>query len=324
VGLTPERAARHIAEWSERLGPFPRNAPWPKYLFHAAHVTTAVQILRSGHLACRSGLGVIGHDVANPGALHNPPKVHDFARLYFRPKNKFHVKTEGIKCLGDPFRDRRQMSVPVMLAFDSLSVLTLPEAGFSSGMLSKVRQIGRDDRFFDSIPMERVYHDSVPETDGEAIQEARMAEVVVPGRLPLAPHLRRILCRTALDRRTLLHLLGADAEAFRDRIVVEPMRSSVFLHHGLYLTRADLSSAGLRLDFHLPRRGPSSGRIKIRLTKDLPGRDRDRYDLEIRGDQPSVTAGSITATSESCWMIEIEDVLAFHALIPSESSALTV
>jgi hypothetical protein len=324
VGLTPERAARHIAEWSERLGPFPRNAPWPKYLFHAAHVTTAVQILRSGRLACRSRLGGVDHDVANQGALRNNPKVHDFARLYFRPKNKFHVKTEGIKCVGDPFRDRHQMSIPVMLAFDSLSVLTLPEAGFSSGMLSKVRRIGRDDRFFDSIPMERVYHDSVPEADGEAIQDARMAEVVVPGHLPLSPHLRWVLCRTPLDRRTLLHLLGADAEAFRDRIVVEPMRSSAFLHHGLYLTRVDFSSAGLRLDLHLPRRGPSSGRIKIRLTNEIRAQAPDRYDLEIRGHQQSVTVDSIHATVESCWKIELDDVLAFQAPIPSETAVLTV
>jgi hypothetical protein len=150
-----------------------------------------------------------------------------------------------------------------------------------------------------------------------------MAEVVVPGRLPLSPHLRRVLCRTALDRRTLLHLLGADAESFRDRIVVEPVRSSAFLHHGLYLTRVDLSPAGLRLDFHPPRRGPASGSIAVRLTNEIRGQAPDRYDLEIRGPQQSVTVGSIHATVESCWKIELDDVLAFHAPIPSQTAVFT-
>jgi hypothetical protein len=321
VGLTPERAARHIAEWSERLSSSPRHALWPKYLYHAAHVTTAVQILRSGQLVSRSSLGTIRHDVANQGALHNNPRAHDSARLYFRPKNNFHLKTEGIKCRDDPHRGRYQMSIPIMLAFDALSVLTLPDTGFSAGMLSKVRRTGRDTRFFDAIPMEWVYHDSVPDSEEkDSIQDARMAEVVVPGRLPLSPHLSLVMCRHALDRRTLLYLLGRDAGSFRDRIVVVP---SVFLHHGLYLTRADLSSAGLHLAFHPPRRGPGSGSLQIRLTNEVPGQTEDRYHPEIRSGQASVTI-PVLSSAQNCWKIELEDVLAFHAPIPSASSVLTV
>lgn len=216
------------------------------------------------------------------------------------------------------------MSVPIMLVFDALSVLTLPEVGFSPGMLSRRRQIGRDIRLFDQIPFEWVYHDSVPDVmDKESIQDARMAEVVVPGRLPLSQHLRFVVCRTPLDRRTLLHLLGEDKPGFRDQIVIEQVPSSTFLHHGLYLTRADLTSIGLRLDFHPPKRRPALGSIKIRLTNRLEGQYPDSYDLEIPGDIPSVIIRSIPAALENCWEIELEDVLAFHAPIPSQTSVFT-
>lgn len=322
MGLTRQRAERHVAEWSERLLASPRNAQWPAQLFHAAHVTTAAQILRSGYLSCRSGLSFIDHDVANQGALHNNPKAQDFARLYFRPKNNFHLKTEGIKCRDDPYRDRQHMSVPVMLVFDAVSVLTLPSTRFSKGKLSIVRHMGDGDRFFDRISMERVYHDSVPnDEERDSIQDARMAEVVVPGRLPLAPHLHSVICRTPLERRTLLHLLGEDAETFRHRIKVEPVRSSVFLHYGLYLTRADLSTSGLRLDFHPPTKGRLPATLKVRLTNHFPGQPPDHYDLEIPS-EPNVTIRTIPATPENCWEIEIEDVLAFYAPIPWQTSVL--
>lgn len=131
MALSPERATRHVTEWSERLRSSPRGSLWPAYLFHAAHATTAVAMLRSERLSSRSRIGTVAHDVANQGALHNNPRAHDYARLYFRPRNVFHLKTEGVKCIGDPNRDRHHMSVPVLLAFDALSVLTLQGAGFS-------------------------------------------------------------------------------------------------------------------------------------------------------------------------------------------------
>lgn len=321
MGLTPARAERHVGEESERLSRWPRNAEWPAGLFHAAQVTTAARILRSGYLASRASLHTLAPATANPGPLPDHPTAQDFARLYFRPKNRFHLKTEGIKSRDDLSRDRLHMSVPVQLVFDALSVLTLPGTGFSQGLLSRIRQIGYDDRFFDRIPFERVYHDSVPDDqEREAIQEAGMAEVVVPGRLPLTPHLRAVICRTPLDRRTLLHLLGNQAELFRERIVVEPIRTSAFLHHGLYLTRADLGDGGLRLDFHPPR-GPLPGALKVRLTNRSPGQPPDRYDLEIRCES-NVILRTIPATPDNCWEIEIEEVLAFHAPIPWQTSVL--
>jgi ssDNA thymidine ADP-ribosyltransferase, DarT len=223
MALSSERAIRHVTEWSERLKASLRCGLWPAYLFHAAHVTTAAAILRSGRLSCRSGIGTVAHDVANQGALHNNPRAHDYARLYFRPRNAFHFKTEGVKCLGDPYRDRYQMSIPVLLAFDSVSVLTLGGVGFSPGMLSRIRGIGHEDRFFDRIPFDLVYHDGpVEPAQKEQVQDHRMAEVVVPRELPLAPHLRKVFCRTFLERRTLLHLLGADAQNRAGQIEVQP------------------------------------------------------------------------------------------------------
>lgn len=104
MALSPETAREHIRTWTERLRSHPRQANWPAHLFHSADLSNAVEVLARGRLLCRRGLQEIPCDVANQGALWNNPSAHEYVRLYFRPRNNFHLKTEGIKCLGDPYR----------------------------------------------------------------------------------------------------------------------------------------------------------------------------------------------------------------------------
>jgi hypothetical protein len=84
MGISIDRAKRHVEENCSALKMFAQNANWPKYLFHAAHAETAAKILISGALSPRSLLGHIDHDVANQGALNNNNLAHDYCRLYFR------------------------------------------------------------------------------------------------------------------------------------------------------------------------------------------------------------------------------------------------
>jgi hypothetical protein len=232
--------------------------------------------------------------VANQGA-HNNPTAHDFARLYFRPRNAFHLRTEGIKCREDNYRLPSHMSVPVMLVFDAASVLLCDGTGFSAGILSRRRSIGYSEAFFARIPFERVYQDAAAApSEGEALRDRRMAEVVVPGHLPLAPHLRFIVCR------------------FR----------SVFLHLGLYLRRAEWSDGALRLDFHPPWPHPGEGSYKVTLFNRTPGEDSDSYTLEVPRALSGVRITSIRPSPENCWEIHLEDALAFHAPLPADTWVL--
>ena len=322
MGLSREKARLHIKKWSETLRPYPRNANWPKYLYHAVQVETAVAILKADSLLCRNRVGRVAHDVANQGALRNNPEPHDYARLYFRPRTQFHLKTEGIKCLDDPYRDVAHMSVPVMLAFDAESVLSLEGTGFSVGMLSKRRDIGFDESAFEEIPFNLVYHDTIPaKEDSKRINDHRMAEVVVPAALPLEPHLKRIICRTTLDKRTLLHLLGPDGSRFRERIVVEQVRSSIFLHKGIYLTSINVGPKAL-LGFHLPSKQPASGAIEVEIAQMDGDRELVRHVYEVRSDQSDIRFGEFEPRPEARWQVLVEKVLAFDAPVSSETSVL--
>lgn len=101
MSITVKRAARHSKEWSSKLAPFPVRANWPVHLFHTCQLEVAVEIVKSGEIKCRSNVGNLICDVANQGAVWNNPDAHNYVRLYFRPRNSFHLKTEGVKAAGE-------------------------------------------------------------------------------------------------------------------------------------------------------------------------------------------------------------------------------
>jgi hypothetical protein len=90
--------------------------------------------------------------VANQGALWNNPAAHDFVRLYFRPRNSFHLKTEGIKSKTDPYRVDPHMAIPIMFVFDFVSVTTLQNSYFVSGnFASQALSALQGDNNFDTL-----------------------------------------------------------------------------------------------------------------------------------------------------------------------------
>jgi hypothetical protein len=131
-------ADEHIRSHCTRLRRFGSIRDWPRYVIHTAHVDTAVKILKSDHLLPREQVGALAHDVANPYAIATNPEAWRYARLYFRPKTAFHLRTEGIKFATDRYRYESHMSIPIMLAFDARSVLTLDGVGFSNGKLARL------------------------------------------------------------------------------------------------------------------------------------------------------------------------------------------
>ncbi len=324
MGVSAELARQHVETWSRTLRPYRKLASWPKYLFHTAHVTTAVRILGSGMLKSRSLLEEVEHDVANQGALWNNPEAHKYARLYFRPRTGFHVRTEGIKRRDSAYRQQHEMSIPIMLAFDAASVLSLPQTEFSKTKYSKAQAIGSDDRFFRSIDFEKVYHDGhiVSEKARKDMSDHRMAEVLVPGHLPLDPHLRWVICRTALERLTLLYLLGPTVIPFQKRVMVERIRQSAFVHCDLYLERLAFSRSGLTLEFHQPTGRPlAHGKYYVRVAQALD----DRLVSEWAGFAPAthrVLVPLQAASSEAIWTIELEEELAYEGPIPFEQSEI--
>ena len=175
--ISTARADRHVADWSTRAG----KVYWPKYLFHTAHVTVAVGALSDNKLICRQMQDKLIHDVANPGAIASNVDALKYVRLYFRPRTHFHLRTEGVKFRNDPNRQENQMSIPIILMFDFVKVVTQGGVGFSNGKMAHFEaKSGFDEMFFNSIPFADVYHDgALSQTRIAEVNERRMSEVIM-------------------------------------------------------------------------------------------------------------------------------------------------
>lgn len=302
--ISVERASRHVSEWTQKLERYQSRKGWANSLFHACQIEVIPSIFHQGVVLPRASVGELICDVANQGALWNNPRAHNYVRLYFRPKNKFHLKTEGIKSDADPYRQTPHMSVPVMLVFDFQSVITSQATSFVSGNFAATGAEPSDgDEAFDLLDFSKIYHDS-PHND-PLIHEARMSEVVVDERLSLE-HLKAVFCRTIYEARTLRHLIG-EREGY-PRIIVEQGRN-LFFHRAIYLDEVYRRDGVLSFKFHPPSTG-----IK------------EKYDVVVRCEamefRYQLSAGSwripalVNYDPEAVWEILIEGCLAYKAKIP--------
>ena len=195
----------------------------------------AAKILADGEIRCRNDAGPLLCDVANQGALWNNPDAHNYVRLYFRPRNSFHLKTEGIKRIGSQWRQDPHMSIPVMLVFDLERVLTSAGAFFlPSNFAHAGAQPLNGDNAFAQLPFAKIYHDSSlptsPATRAE-ILDARMAEVVFDRPLPV-DLLTTVVCRTSHELETLKSFVPAGAVA---RPMVVEQNGSIFMRREIYV-----------------------------------------------------------------------------------------
>lgn len=324
MGISIERAQEHVAKYTEELRRFPKNANWPRNLFFACHITSAVAILQSGRLLPRGQQDLLIHDVANQGAVANNPEALGFTRLYFRPKNDFHIRTEGIKCLGDPYRLDRQMSVPIMLAMDATQILSLEETGFTFGKYALVEnKPGFDQEFFENIPFADVYHDYAPPRERmNEIHDRRMAEVVYPGPLEIDPYLNVIICRSNLDRLSLLHALGPDADRYSERVVVEQLEGSIFMRWGLFIRQANLDGDDLLLHLSAPRASPPSGRYEVAIRQSVDGQVVFECVGSVSSDTVCIRVVGFTPVEQGELEVHLEEVLAYRGPTPTGGSAL--
>jgi hypothetical protein len=313
MAITLARAEQHIDEWTGRFRLFRSRSKWPTGLFHACQMEVAAEILRRGELRCRNDVPNILCDVANQGALWNNPEAHNYARLYFRPRNMFHLKTEGIKRSGDPYRVDPHMSMPVMLVFDFKSVLTLNEAGFLAGNFAHLGQeVLRSNDAFDRLNFAHIYHDSGTSGElGATIREARMSEVVVREALSTA-HLSAVVCRTAHDLASLKHLLAGHS-------VGAPMlvegETAIFQKKGIYIRELYSDHGAIHLTLAAPESGGMQG-VLVRLTS-------SENTWRAHVDTTRFVAEDLVALSrDTTWTIEIEGCLAYRAPIPWTSGVV--
>lgn len=323
MGISQELAARHIQEWSDRYLRINKKRSWPKHLFHLAQASTVANILDSGVLHSRSFLGEIEYDVADQGALNNNCASHEYCRFYFRPKNKFQLKREGIKprdSVNRPRDGERQISIPIMLVYDAFSILTLPETRFTKESAARSNAVLENgDAAFSEMNFEYIYHDEATTSENRPLIHGwRMAEVLAPCGLT-NEYLKKIICRTHLDKETLRSYLSPDVyAAYASKIIVEQHYGSTFLHEEAYIKELTVGADGL---LYLTLKIASSGSGEYNVLLKRNGHPDKRWNLP-RGNKFRLRTNIDFSTCQDAVEIYLEDEIAFRGYLGNLPSIL--
>ena len=299
-------AQAHVKIWSANLAPYASRKGWPSKLFHACQVEVAAKILADGHLKSRNDAGEIICDVANQSALWNNEDAHNYVRLYFRPRNSFHLKTEGIKRRTNPHRRDPHMSIPVMLVFDLERVLTSDFAFFLPSNFAHFGAVPQNgDGAFTNLDFTKIYHDSATNAQNrQEIHDARMAEVVCSAPLPLT-FLSAVVCRTVHELETLRAMISPGT---RDYHMTVEQNGSLFMRKETYVT--EIYAHGGIIHVSLAQWFAANNPLEFRLSS---------QEGDFSGTLPSskVHFPNFRASDpNTVWSLEIEGCLAFRAKIP--------
>ena len=226
---------------------------WPKYLFHFSDINNIVSILTSGMLLSRKRLNrALEHqDIASPKIIRG---TEDFwkghVRLYFRPRTPMQYSIEGVRSPKN-FNYNAHCPIPVVLLFDSKSILTREDSRFSEGNLGAHRQVavGNTADFLRQIPFNKVYHDTsnygLTESEWSSIRFHRHAEVIIPNELDLST-LKSINCRSEAELEMLKNLLDDDVlERYEDRISARNSAKLFRSKSNTYVLQASLDAQSI-------------------------------------------------------------------------------
>jgi hypothetical protein len=197
----------------------PARQWWPNFVFFFADLPNALRILQDGKLVCRNSAQMAVDTGSEKVLGGTADEWKNCVRLYFRPRTPTQHQIEGFRPPGKLDSLGKHMPVPIFFLFDAKEILTRKTTRFSTGNLSQSPPVGEDAAFFETIPFEKVYHDSwMREEEKAEIKLHRHAEIIVPSELEL-DGLRRIWCRSEAEYQTLLHLMPAPvAKKYKERI----------------------------------------------------------------------------------------------------------
>jgi hypothetical protein len=206
MGISTQRLEAHKLEYEARYQNYRQS--WPRHLYRHEPIQNAIKILQNGFLLSRNAAvqnDLIGLDIAPEEIINSSDAAHDYARLYFRPRNPTQYHIEGIRKPADYYGDKHA-GFTMMLMFDAASVLTQDSTKFSCGnMQSHNTSVFDDDVGFDQLNFDYIYHDSAQHES--EITRQRCAEVLPQSGLSLANTLKYIVVRTDADLATMKHCL---------------------------------------------------------------------------------------------------------------------
>lgn len=206
MGTSGTRLAAHRLKYEALYSNYRQS--WPRHLYRHEPIENALKILQNGSLLSRNSAAqssLIVLDIAPEEIINATDAAHNFARLYFRPKNPTQFHIEGIRKPVD-YYGGKHAGFTVMLMFDSEAVLTIPTTRFSCGNMQSHNTVVLDgDGGFDQLDFDSIYHDvAYPSPD---VIRQRCAEVLPQSGLGLLGTLKYIVLRTDADVATLKYTL---------------------------------------------------------------------------------------------------------------------
>jgi hypothetical protein len=243
---------QHVSEWEQAL---------PKDLAHFVYrfdeINNVVKILNAGQLLSRAECArrdIQYMDCASSTVIANTVAAHkDFVRLYFYPRTPTQYHNEGIRPRQCYSKQGAHCAVPVFMLFDFVTLLADDLTQFSTGNMAAANvEFGTSDSLFEKIPFDLVYHrgSTWGHQNAGAIVFHRHAEVLVPVSLS-TEGIKRIVCRSHPERRTLLYRLRPDLRArFENLVRVE---ASDFFERGwAFVESVEPGTGFLKFTFHPP------------------------------------------------------------------------
>ena len=216
---------------------------WPLFAFHYTDVTNAANILSSGYLYCRTNATksqIMKNDNASRQVINiTNPAVKSFVRLYFRPLTPTQYYNEGFKhpLLRYNGDSEANVPVPIFLLFDLEKILSISNISFSEfSQANSGSELLKGVESFKNLNFAYIYSNDM--NDIEKTKKYRHAEILCPKELEIEPYIKNILCRTNLERLTLLNMIRDKSNIafikYRDKIKV--FNENIFEYNGLYLT----------------------------------------------------------------------------------------
>lgn len=250
---------------------------WTEYAFHVTDVQNAVGILREGRIYCRGkavGQGLMKVENADLEVIRRSSERTDtLARLYFRPRNPFHYRTEGCRPIAHRHHGAHT-PVPIFFLFKLPGLLAQQGTEYTNGWgASDSVQLRGDANGLRSMEWRDIYSlgsmGTNPTRQGD-LKFYRMAEIVVRDHLTL-DLLSAIVCRTAPERDTLLTLLPPEIRDHWRKFVRLNSRPDLFELHWTYLRSVQWVGENILFNF-AESQAPGPFQVEVLFTDVVTGR----------------------------------------------------
>lgn len=258
------------------------------HVYRFDDIENVVEILKRGELLSREEMArqnIAYKNCAAPSVIANTTTERkDFVRLYFRPLTPTQYRNEGIRPAAGIDLEAH-CPVPVFMLFDFVDLLGQDSTQFSTGNMGAGGvSHGPTEADFDRIDFPLVYHrgSTWGHPHASSLTFHRCAEVLVPVRLSTRG-IKRIVCRSHPERRTLLHLLGKQLRS-RYESLVDVEASQYFENEWAFVEEVTPEENLIRFGFHAPTRYslPMKVAFKYEDAKNVWTATKDQHQMSKR------------------------------------------